>query len=175
MEFEFRLARLSDIDEIMAIIEDARKLLATQNSGQWQDGYPSKELLIEDIENMRLHLVLEGDEDSNIAGLCAIIEHEDAYDHLIEGKWLTNYPYLVMHRLAVKESCRGKGYGRALLEYFEDIARIEGYRSIRVDTHENNLPMRGLIESEEFVYCGKALLHKNAERLAFEKVLSRLN
>ena len=55
----YRLAVLEDIDVVMEIIEDGRAFLATQNSGQWQDGYPNRDNLINDIGNNNLYVVLD--------------------------------------------------------------------------------------------------------------------
>ena len=50
-------------------------------------------------------------------------------------------------------------------------AKKEGFISLRIDTHEGNKVMRHLIESFGFVYCGKAILTPDKDRMVFEKVL----
>ena len=167
----YRLAVLSDIDAIMAIIEDGRALLATQNSGQWQDGYPNRDTFVEDIKNQNLYVVLENNNLDNIVGVCALTYHEDDYDHLYEGAWLTDLPYMVMHRIAVKKEYRNQGYGKDLFKVFIEVAQKKGYRSLRVDTHENNMRMRNILKEFGFVYCGKAILTPNKDRMVYEKVL----
>ena len=166
----YRLATLNDLDQIMEIIEDGRALLATQNSGQWQDGYPNRDTFINDINNQNLYVVLLND-GTTIAGVCALTYHEDDYDHLYEGKWLTDLPYMVMHRIAVKKEYRNQGYGKALFNVFIDVAKNKGYHSLRVDTHENNMRMRNIMEEFGFVFCGRAILTPNKDRMVFEKII----
>ena len=168
MNLNYRLASLEDIDEVMTIIEDGRAFLSTQNSGQWQDGYPNRDTLLNDIKQGNLYVVLK---DKDIAGVCALTYHEDDYDHLYEGKWLTDYPYMVMHRIAVKKEYRSLGYGKKLFEVFIDVTSKKGYHSLRIDTHENNIRMRKLMDDYGFVYCGKAILTPNKDRMVFEKVI----
>ena len=42
-------AELSDIDAIMACIADAQRFLARLGVDQWQDGYPTREIIEQDI------------------------------------------------------------------------------------------------------------------------------
>ena len=167
----YRKARIEDLDQIMEAVEDSREVLRLQGNGQWQDGYPNKDDFINDINNGRLFITF--DEDPNeIIGVCALTYREEDYHHLYEGKWLTNYPYMVMHRVAIKKKYKGRGYGKKLFELFVEQAKVEGYRSLRIDTHAGNAVMRHLIESFGFVYCGKAILTPNKDRLVYEKVLT---
>ena len=46
----YRKATLLDLDEIMTIIEDGRAFLKLQNSGQWQDGDPNRENILQTIK-----------------------------------------------------------------------------------------------------------------------------
>ena len=165
----YRLVNESEIETAMAIIEDGRAFLKPQGGGQWQNGYPSRDTILEDIRSHRLFGVL--DEEGKLAGVCALTYHEDDYDHLYEGHWLSDLPYMVMHRIAVKSEYRGQGYGKALFEVFEMEARKQGYASLRIDTHENNAAMRHLLEKSGFLYCGKAILTPNKDRMVFEKLL----
>ncbi len=170
MEYmKYRLATLKDINVVMEIIEDGRSFLATQNSGQWQDGYPNRDDFLKDIDNQNLYVVLSPE--NIVVGVCALTYHEGDYDHLYEGKWLTNLPYMVMHRIAVKKECRSMGYGKALFEVFIEVAKSKGYHSLRIDTHENNVRMRSIIKEFGFVFCGKAILTPNKDRMVFEKVI----
>lgn len=171
MDGFYRKATLSDIDRVMLVIEDGRELLKWQGNGQWQDGYPNRDNLLHDIEIGRLFVVPDEDDPDIIVGVCALTYREEDYHHLYEGAWLTDYPYMVMHRVAVKKEYRGKGYGRKLFEAFVAQAEKEGFHSLRIDTHEGNGLMRHLIESFGFLYCGKAILTPNKDRMLFEKVI----
>ena len=84
---------------------------------------------------------------------------------------LADLPYMVMHRVAVKKEYYGKGYGKKLFEVFVEQAELEGYKSLRIDTHEGNMVMRHLIELFGFSYCGKTILFPNKDRMVFERLL----
>ncbi|MBQ7250399.1 MAG: GNAT family N-acetyltransferase [Bacilli bacterium] len=66
--------------------------------------------------------------------------------------------YMLMHRYAVKKEHYGQGYGNALFHVFETEAKRQGYRPMRIDTHENNAVMPHLLEKNGFAFCGKAIL-----------------
>ena len=167
----YRKAILEDLDQIMEAVEDSRELLRLQGNGQWQDGYPNRDDFINDINSGRLFVVIDEKDKNNVIAVCALTYREEDYHHLYEGKWLTDLPYMVMHRVAIKKAYRGQGYGKKLFEIFIETAKIEGYRSLRIDTHEGNATMRHLIELFGFVYCGKAILTPNKDRMVYERVL----
>ena len=165
----YRKAILEDIDDIMVAVEDSRSLLKEQENGQWQDGYPNKDDLINDINNGRLFAIT--DDNNKVIGVCALTYREEEYHHLYEGKWLTDLPYMVMHRVALKKECRGKGYGKKLFELFIEQAKKEGFHSLRIDTHEGNSTMRHLIELYGFAFCGRVILTPNKDRMVFERII----
>ena len=166
----YRKATLEDLDQVMEAVEYSRFLLKLQGNGQWQDGYPNKNDFINDINNGRLFVTYDKNP-KEIIGVCALTYREEDYHHLYEGEWLTDLPYMVMHRVAIKKEYQGKGYGKKLFEVFIEQAKLEGYKSLRIDTHEGNVVMRHIIESFDFVYCGKAILTPNKDRMVFEKVI----
>ena len=57
-----RKATLEDLDEVYAVIEDAKKLLKADGSSQWQQGYPSKLSMQQDIESNNCYVLIYGDE-----------------------------------------------------------------------------------------------------------------
>ena len=166
---KYRKATPLDIDNIMAVIEDGRAFLKTQNSGQWQDGDPSRDNILKTILDDHFYVILSPNGD--IASVCALTYQEDDYDHPYEGKWLSEMSYMVMHRCAVKAKYRHQGYGEALFDLFEIEAKKQGYHSLRIDTHELNIPMRNLIKKKGFKYCGKTILKPNKDRMIFEKII----
>lgn len=169
MKIDYRKATLEDLDQVMEAVEDARAFLKEQGNGQWQDGYPNQNDFINDINNGRLFVVTDINNPNIIVGVCALTYREEDYHHLYEGAWLTDLPYMVMHRVAVRKEYRHQGYGKKLFEVFITQAKEEGYHSLRIDTHAGNMVMRSLIASFGFVYCGKAILTPNKDRMVFEK------
>ena len=168
---KYRVASLSDLDQVMEAVEDSREVLRKQGNGQWQDGYPNRDDFINDINNCRLFVISDRSNSDIVVGVCALTYREEDYHHLYEGEWLTDLPYMVMHRVALKKEYQGQGYGKQLFEVFIEQAKKEGYHSLRIDTHEGNKVMRHLIELYGFTYCGKAILTPNKDRMVFEKII----
>ena len=169
MNMKCRLAKNEDLVQIMEVIEDGRKFLKEAGNGQWQFGYPNEDDFKNDIKN-GFGFVLENDD--QIVAYFAATYYEEPYHNLYEGKWLTDLPYMVMHRCAVRESVRRQNVGKAMLEAFEEIARSRNYRSLRIDTHKNNAPLCNLLIKCEWTYCGRVWLPPGKDRVVYEKVLN---
>ena len=58
-------AKKEDLPLIVEIIKDAQDLLASQNIDQWQNGYPTKSILLGDIQNMESYLLTALSPDQN--------------------------------------------------------------------------------------------------------------
>ena len=164
----YRKGTISDIDEVMEVIEDARYLLKLEGNGQWQFGYPDRNDLLNDLKSGNLYCALDG---KRIAGVVAITGYEESYHHFYEGKWKTDYEYLVLHRIAVKDEYRGKGYGKVLFKIADEVAKEKGIHSLRIDTHQNNDLLLHLMAINGYEYCGKAILPPNKDRVMYEKVI----
>ena len=164
-----RKAELKDIDKIMEIIKDAKDLLKSNGSKQWntKDGYPNKDTIKTDISNNWLYLY----EEEQIKGIIAILGHDENYDE-INGAWLDNKEYLSLHRLAVKKEFYGQNIGKKLLQFAESFARENSIFSIRVDTHDFNVPMQKVLQKSGYTFCGIIKLKRTAEdnlRKAYQK------
>ena len=99
-----------------------------------------------------------------------ILNDEPAYEN-IEGKWLTNGDFYVVHRVAVSDEVAGKGYATEIFKRIEEFSKSENVFSIKVDTNFDNAAMLHILKKLDYVYCGKVQL-MGGERLAFEKVLA---
>lgn len=164
---EFRKSRLDDIDGIMNIINKAKISLKENGIEQWQNGYPNERVIEEDISRGESYVATIGD---IIVGTVAItFDKEPHYNELREGEWKNQHgDYAVIHRIAVDNSYKGQGIAGFLISHAEEIGAGK-IQSIRIDTHEMNLPMQSVIKKEGFVYCGKVNMVDGSERLTFEK------
>lgn len=167
---ETRTAEACDLDAIITLISHARQAIARLGIDQWQDGYPEPELLARDIES-GIGCVFEVD--GIIAGyMVPLAEPEPVYNAL-DGEWINrDAPYLTVHRMAIDDGYRGTGLSSQMLAYAEALARDQGMKSVRVDTHRGNLAMRGLLAKCGFVYCGEVVYEVSAGdpiRVAYEK------
>ena len=51
-------SRKENLPQIIQIIKDAQDLLASQNIDQWQNGYPTKSILLKDIQDLQSYILL---------------------------------------------------------------------------------------------------------------------
>lgn len=64
-----------------------------------------------------------------------------------------------------------KGYGRKIIEFAEDYARENNFKSVRIDTHRENKSMQNLLNALGYTFVGLVYLGGKSERFAYEKVL----
>ena len=157
-----------DVKDIMKIINRAKEFLKENGVDQWQDGYPNNETIERDILNNDSYVVLK---DNNILATLAIsFDGEKTYDVIYDGKWLSNGKYAVIHRIAIDNKYRGTGVSSYILQKVYEICLDNNIHSIKIDTHEKNIPMQKLLKKNDFKYCGVIYLEDNSKRIAFEKV-----
>ncbi|MDM0496888.1 GNAT family N-acetyltransferase [Clostridium perfringens] len=166
---EFRQAKISDLDQIVEIIELSKKYLKETKVDQWQDGYPSKEDLRRDIESGSSYVLTNKDE--IVATTVISLDGESTYNSIFNGEWITNEEYIVMHRVAVHDKYKGKGIFKELIKEAEILALNKGISSIKIDTHRDNISMQRAVVKNDFKKCGIIYLEDGSERIAFEKVL----
>ena len=171
-------AKEKDLPQIMDIVNEAKAYLKSKGINQWQNGYPTAEILQEDID--RHHGYIAFDDAGQAVGIIsAIFGGERQYDSII-GEWLTNSMsheprYCAIHRVAVAKHASGQGVGHFLMTSIEDLARAQQAESLRIDTHLGNIPMRRLIEKCGYTECG--IVHvldrheTTRERIAYEKLI----
>lgn len=166
-EFIFRQATIYDQETIWKILQQAIERRKLDLSNQWQDGYPNPESIKNDIEN-NFGFVLESQ--NEVIGYAAVIDDlEPAYE-IIEGKWLSNQKYMVIHRVAVSSNYIGKGIATLIFQEIEKNVISRKIYSIRVDTNFDNLPMLKILAKLGYTYCGEVYFRGSA-RKAFEKLL----
>ena len=167
-----RKTETKDLDSIMSIFSEARKTIALLGIDQWQNGYPSRPVIEEDVKREQSYSVLS---DGKIVATFALLLHgEPTYDEIFEGNWLTGDEkghYIAIHRVAIAISSRGSGISGKIIDFAADIARFLGKKSLRIDTHEGNVVMRRMLEKNSFVHCGTIYLQDGNKRVAYEKVL----
>lgn len=161
----------SDVKKIMSIISDAQKHLANQNIDQWQNGYPTDDIILNDIKNGESYIIANT-ENEIVATTMFTTGPEPTYKQ-IEGDWLlpVSLGYGVIHRLAIKANQRNKGWAKSIFKHFEQNLIQQGINSMKVDTHRYNLGMQHMLKSIGYVYCGIIYLANGDERFGFEKIL----
>ncbi|WP_312186177.1 GNAT family N-acetyltransferase [Lactococcus raffinolactis] len=159
-------AKLTDLSEIVAVIESARAFLKAQEIDQWQkSAYPAAADVRSDIENNVAYVLKV---DGKVAAYAAVMTGFDpAYD-LIHGVWRNDsHDYVTVHRMAVSTAFRGQALGQGFLtSVFETFST---YQDFRVDTHPDNQIMQHILTKLGFEKCGVVMFE--GARWAYQKVL----
>lgn len=159
---KIRKAEKKDLTDIMRIYDHARKFMAQNgNPDQWADRYPSRELMIRDIEEGISYVCTDREE---ITGVFVFFKGEDpTYQVIQNGSWHCDSPYGVIHRVA--SDGRSRGLAGACFDYCK---KQSSY--LRIDTHRENLPMQRALEKNGFVPCGIIFTEDGSERVAYDFV-----
>ena len=164
---ELKRVEENQIDVAYGLIEQAKAFLKSCGVDQWQKGYPSRDSIVSDVADKTGWFLEDGGEILGYA--CIDFGGEAAYDTL-RGSWLDAAPYAVIHRMAVSDSCKGKGVAHAFFQAIDDYVKQQGITSIRVDTDEDNAIMKHLIEALGYTYCG-TIWFDNSTKIAYQKQL----
>lgn len=155
-----RPADIDDLPEIERIYDAARRTMRKiGNHSQWIGGYPQRELLEADIANSELFLIESGDGAAH--GVFMFSTRDDETYHHIDGAWLNDEPYGVIHRIASDGTVPG------VMAQAIEFARGE-CPNTRIDTHEDNSIMRHLLEREGFEECGTIICQDGTSRIAYQ-------
>ena len=153
-------ATLAQLPQILKIYAQARAFMAQNgNPDQWGDAYPPEEMIRRDIENGKCYVNLDG---NGILAVFYFAREEDPTYGNIDGAWLNDKPYGVIHRIAVGEN--GKGVAAECFRF-----AYERCGNLRIDTHEKNIPMQRCLAKHGFVRCGTIYLENGDPRIAYQK------
>ena len=158
-----RLANEADVFAADEIYKNARKFMAESgNPSQWSGEYPNGYDVLEGIKKGTSYVCEE-------AGEVVATFHFEAnaddptYHKTYDGKWKSNEPYGVIHRIAVKY------HGRGIVDFcFNECFKI--IPNIKIDTHEDNIPMKKCLLRNGFELCGTIYLLNGESRIAFQKI-----
>ena len=163
-----RLAEKEDLNQIMTIIDEAKKLLKEDGNPQWQNGTPNREMLAEDINLKRAYCLVANKE---IAGVAVLLTSPDPNYTKIEGAWANNKEqYATIHRIAINSKFRGQHLSQFMMSNLISRGLMLGIHNFRIDTHAVNKRMQGLIKSLGFEYRGIVQVDQteNGDRNAYE-------
>ena len=152
--------RLEEINEIMEVYAAAREIMRSNgNPNQWGTTHPPYETVLNDINN-RLNYVIK--EDGVICGSFFFDVMEDPTYMVIEGAWLNDKPYGVIHRIG--SNGKASGVLKTALEF-----AFKNTSNVRIDTHEDNKIMQHLLTKYGFTRCGIIHLANGDPRIAFHR------
>ncbi len=156
-----------DLARVMEIYAHARRFMAEHgNPDQWgKRNWPPEELIRTDIEK-GCSYVCEN-EQGDVVGTFFFnqgVDIEPTYQTIDDGAWIGDNRYGVIHRIASDGS--EKGIGSFCIGW-----ALKQCGHLRIDTHEANTVMQGMLKKLGFTHCGTIYVYEdNDPRLAFEKM-----
>lgn len=163
---DLRKAEGGDVGAIMLVMAQARQAQRRAGFRQWEDNYPSVDIIEADIANGTGYVL---DADGDVAGYVAIAFNDSEYDR--HGDlWDTEVNYAVLHRIAIGGKYRGKGMSRILFDLSKSFIESKGVRHVRIDTGVDNLPMQHILSARKYKCLGECDFVWGI-RLAYEKIL----
>lgn len=153
-----RLATKEDLNKLLDIYAYARKFMAsTGNPNQWINNYPNRDILTNDINKGQLYVCCD---ELGVYGVFVFFLGIDETYNYIEGAWLNNESYGVIHRIASSGAKKGM-----FLEVFNYVKKF--ISNIRIDTHHDNVVMQKVLKKYGFIKCGVIYLKNGNPRLAY--------
>lgn len=162
-----RTAVISDLAQIMKIVESAKLDMHSYGNFQWSEGYPKEEDFIRDVTEGTLFVC---DVKGIIAGVICI--NRDEPEEYKNAKWSMEKEAIVIHRLAVNNSFLGQGVGYKLIKHADTIC-IEGkINYIKTDTNSLNIKAQSLLRKCGYTLVGQtSLLDHEGLFYCYDKVL----
>ncbi|MDY5219030.1 MAG: GNAT family N-acetyltransferase [Eubacteriales bacterium] len=156
MEMEFRTATIDDLDALVALYGAATQDMLRQGIDQWDEYYPDREILTEDVESGDMTLGLLDGEPA-----CAWVVNREYEPEYVSGAWEhTGGDFCVLHRLCVNPELQGRGLARQAMARMEKNAREQGFDSVRLDVFSQNLHAQRLYERLGYKRTGEVRFRK---------------
>ncbi len=157
-----RKGTVADIDAIMACYDAAKRYMRQNgNHNQWINGYPSRELVTDDIASGISYVGVDDHGDVAMA-FVFIIGEDPTYAVIEDGQWPDSLPYGTIHRLG----SNGRHHG--ILRICVDFC-MGAIDNIRLDTHADNITMQRAAEKLDFRRCGIIRCADGSPRIAYQK------
>lgn len=171
-----RRATPSDLDAIESIYN--KIFSKEEESGKittgWERGiYPRRETAEAALKREDMFVM---EDDGYIVGSGIINKEQvDVYE---KAKWkfaAKDSEVMVLHTLAIDPDKSGRGYGKKFVDFYEDYARENGCKYLRMDTNEINKAARSLYKSLAFdeIDCLSCIFNglEGVNLILFEKKL----
>lgn len=156
------MIRVATEDDILEIENIYNEILdyeeQTVSYTNWKKGlYPTVDYAKRAIDDSTIFV---GEDEKGIYG-CVVLNsiQPKEYDNI---SWVTKAEaneIMVIHTLCIRPSESGKGKARIMMEFIEKYAKEGGYKVIRLDTYEGNIPAGSLYPKLGYLYVGTTKFH----------------
>ena len=145
-----RKAEARDLDAIESIYN---KILLKEEEGEvttgWERGiYPRRETAEAALKKEEIFVI---EDERELVG--AGIINKEQVDVYAKAKWkfaAKDSEVMVLHTLVINPDKSGRGYGKRFVDFYEDYARENGCKYLRMDTNERNKAARSLYTKLDF-------------------------
>ncbi|MDC7223670.1 MAG: GNAT family N-acetyltransferase [Spirochaetales bacterium] len=145
-----RKAVKADLEAILAIVDEVKKLMGAEGNRQWNDSYPLYEDFLEDVAGEVLFV--DEEDGRGLRGFFCLNEIQPP--EYGDVPWEDEGEVLVIHRLAVNPAFHRKGVARNMMAFAGDYARERGIGAIRSDTNSRNKGMIALFDRAGYQFRG---------------------
>lgn len=161
-EIEIKKAKLSDLDNLLSLYENARKMMKESNNpNQWKNTHPSKEFLISLINKEVLYIGINK-ENEIMFSFSFIIGIDETYINIEDGEWLNDLPYGTIHALA-------SSFKMNNVFYYVLTFCLSLINNIKIDTHNDNVIMQKILNKYGFIKCGTIYIKEDhSPRIAYQ-------
>lgn len=154
------------LSDAFSIIESVIAKMNDELIFQWDEHYPTREIIEKDIDDghafgffylneLRGYIVLNE-------------EYSPEYNSL---EWTDKSgTSLIVHRLSIKANCQGQGIAKQLMIFAEEYARKNNYSSIKLDAFLHNKAALSLYEKLGYTNIGTVTFRKG-EFNCYEKII----
>lgn len=158
-----------DLYRIIELMVNTVKVMKREKIDQWDEKYPSLDIIKEDIRAGTLYLFEE--DEKKVNGTITIDKREPSEYKGIS--WRIEGPAYTFHRLAVSPFERGNGIASQLINFAERIAIINNIPYMKVDTYSLNVKAQGLFLRKGYRKVGELYFQgKGHPFYCYDKILS---
>lgn len=162
-----RSADMGDIERVTDIVRNATCQMEEQGIDQWDDIYPNRTTLRNDIENGHLHVI---ENKTGIAGFVTLSPEE--LPEYNDVHWIYCGRVLAVYRLTIAPEHQGRKLASRLMDFAEKEAESKGFDTIRLDVFTENPRAVALYERRGYREAGTVHFRKGLF-FCYEKLVSR--
>ncbi|MEH7097137.1 GNAT family N-acetyltransferase [Neobacillus vireti] len=165
---EIQKIRCKELKTVLQFYREISSDLRQKGIQQWDRYYPNRFIVKSDLKEGNLYGILS---DNHLVGAVVVDTNQSKKYRKLYWEDEEGNP-LVIHRLAVHPLYQGKGYGKRLLHFAEEFARLHEYTSIRLDVFSVN---DGAVKMYERAgYQDRGTIHfpfRSAPYICYEKIM----
>ena len=163
----FRKATKLDKEPVRLLYHQAVETGKANGSSDWNDEYPSEEILEDDLISERLFVLIDV---QTMVGAVSLMETDDLDQEPLGWAAVRS---CVPVRLCVSAARQRQGLGERLMNSLAKYARDEGYESFRLLASHNNPAANRLYQKMGYSNLCRVHLYKK-EFIAYELLLRNL-